>query len=70
MTAKSGIQQACDKLGGQVALSEGLGVTQQAVSRWVRQGFAPRWRVSQINELTGIAARDLCDPALVDLISA
>lgn len=69
MSDKSGIQQACDKLGGQISLAEALGVSQQAVSRWVRQGFAPTERVPRIAELADLPKRDLCDPSLVDLIN-
>lgn len=68
MQEASGIQEACEKMGGQVPLAAALGVTQQAVSLWVQQGYAPLDRVPLIARLTGIKPRVLCDPGLVDLI--
>lgn len=75
MQAKSGIQQACDIMaaragvtGGQYLLAEALGVTPQAVSLWVAQGYVPIDRVWRIAELTGVARKDICDPHLVDLV--
>lgn len=72
---KSGIQEACDKLGGQAvlakAVSDRLGkpITQQAVSHWVRNlGYAPLDYVPAIAELTGLDRRRLCDPHILDVL--
>ena len=65
---KSGIQRACDALGGHEALADRLGVTRQAVGQWVKTGHAPVDRVWRIAELTGVARKDICDPHLVDLV--
>lgn len=69
MAEETGIQRACDQVGNQAALGRELGVSHQAVSAWVKQGFAPLDRVPQIAELTGIPPRELCDPALVGLLT-
>ncbi|CAB4198795.1 Putative bacterial antitoxin YdaS [uncultured Caudovirales phage] len=69
MRSKSGIEQACEKVGGQNLLAETLGVTPQAVSLWVKQGYAPIDRVWRIAELTGVKRKDICDPFLVDLVT-
>lgn len=53
-------------MGSQAQLAEALDVTQQAVSLWLSQGYAPRFRVPRIAELTGISARELYDPRLVN----
>lgn len=64
----TGIQQACDKMGGQVALAEALGVSQPAVSRWVGRGYAPRDRILRIAELTGVDTQRLADPRYLEAI--
>ena len=64
----TGIEEACEQMGGQTALAERLGVTQQAVSLWVANGFAPMHRISQIAELTGIDPKRLCDPKVLNAV--
>lgn len=64
----SGIQDACDAMGGQEPLADRLGVTQQAVAKWVSKGFAPLERIPLIAELTGVERRRLCDPHILDVI--
>lgn len=53
------IDEAIKAAGSQAALAERLGVTQQAISAWVVQGFAPRSRLLDIERETGVPARDL-----------
>jgi DNA-binding transcriptional regulator YdaS (Cro superfamily) len=65
---KSGVEQACDTVGGQKFLAEAVGVTPQAVSLWVAQGYVPWERVYKVAELTKVARKELCDPRLVDLL--
>lgn len=64
---RTGIQDACDKMHGQEQLAVALGVTQQAVSKWVKQGYAPIRRIPRITALTGVTARRLCDPHILEL---
>lgn len=64
----TGVQKACDKMQGQKHLAEALGLTPQAVSLWVKQGFAPWERIHAITELTGVPGRELCDPRLAELL--
>lgn len=68
MEHTTGIARAVATAGGQEALADMLGCTQQAVSTWVVRGFAPPKRARAIAEITGLPARELCDPALVKLI--
>ena len=65
---KSGIERAVEALGSQEAMAKELGVTQQAVSIWVANGYAPTKRVVQIEALTGVPRADLLEPGLADLV--
>lgn len=65
---QTGIERAVEALGSQEAMAKELGVTQQAVSIWVANGFAPVRRVVQIEALTGIPRRELLEPGLADLV--
>jgi DNA-binding transcriptional regulator YdaS (Cro superfamily) len=67
MAEMSGIERAVEVQGSQAALAAALGRTQQAVSLWIQQGYAPAGLVPRIAELTGVAARDLLDPKLAQL---
>lgn len=60
MDAKQNIvAKAIDKAGSQVALAEQLGVTQQAVSRWLNAGRFPVSRALQVHEVYGFALRKI-----------
>lgn len=65
---KTGIQEACDKLGGQEALAAELGISQPAVSAWVGKGYAPIDRIPRIAELSGVEPRRLCDPHIIEVL--
>lgn len=65
----TGIEQAVAAAGSQGKLADELGVTQQLVSTWVRQGYAPvRWLVP-IEQATGVGRARLISPKLADLLS-
>lgn len=68
MREKPGVERACEIAGGQKFLAEAMGVTPQAVSYWVAQGYVPWERVFKVAELTGVVRKELCDPRLVDLL--
>jgi DNA-binding transcriptional regulator YdaS (Cro superfamily) len=65
---QSGIADAVATAGSQDQLAAQLGVTQQAVSVWVTQGWAPRKRAVEIECLTGIPRARLVDPKILDLV--
>lgn len=55
--------------GGQSWLAHRLGVTQQAISTWLRRGWVPTNRADEIQQLTGVPARDLLNPRLVRMLT-
>jgi DNA-binding transcriptional regulator YdaS (Cro superfamily) len=57
---ETGIKKAVRLAGNQTALAVPLGVTPQAVQKWVAQGFAPAERCREIERLFKGAVRR-CD---------
>lgn len=69
----TGIEKAVEMAGNQVALAVKLGVTQQAISEWVRFGFVPDGRIDDVLNAVDkgclqIKPRDLLDPKLVAMM--
>lgn len=68
-TVKTGIARAVEAAGGQSALARLLdGITQQAVQQWERAGYVPTGRVAAVSRLTGVAAVDLLDPRIIEVL--
>lgn len=67
-TELPGIDLAIAAAGSQDALAELVGCTQQNVSFWKRQGYAPVLRAVEIEQATGVARVKLIDPRIVELI--
>lgn len=73
----TGIELAVQAAGSQMILATQLTSrfqnkrhpTQQAVSQWVRQGFAPPDRAREIAELTGVHYASLLAPKLRALLA-
>lgn len=64
----TGIEDAVEKAGGQVKMALQLGVTQQAVSKWVRGGSVPVRRALEIEAQYGVPRSRLISPRLIDLV--
>ena len=67
----TGIRKAIEAAGGEVALADLCGVTQQAVSKWKQRGYVPLRpvdRATQITNMFRIERKELIDPALLDAV--
>lgn len=67
--ATTGIADVVTAAGSQEAVAAYCGVSQVAVSKWVRQGYAPRKRVVELEAEYGVPRDRLCDPRLKELVS-
>lgn len=65
---KTGIEQAVEKTGSQAALARELGVTQQAVSVWLKQGYVPAGRAREIEMLCGVPRAKLASPKVMSIM--
>jgi DNA-binding transcriptional regulator YdaS (Cro superfamily) len=66
----TGIALAVGSAGTQSKLAQQLGVSQQAVSQWIEQGWVPLRRAEQIERLFTIPRSRLLDPEIVKLVTA
>lgn len=66
----TGIARAITAATSQAALASALGVTQQAVSRWLKRGWVPRDRAREIENTYGVPRATLVDPKLLDAVSS
>ena len=62
------INEAIRRAGSQGKLAKRVGVSQQAVNVWVKNGFMPPERASQVESQFGIPAVSLIDPQLANII--
>lgn len=66
MQETTAVQSAVAAAGSQTNLAKALGITPQAVQRWVTQGYVPAFRVIEVAAATGVAAEELA----LDLVRA
>ena len=69
----SGIDKAVQLAGSQERLAKELGVSPQAVSEWVCNGYVPQGRVDAIlcivdPDCEHLLPRDLMDPMVVEMV--
>lgn len=64
----SGLGEAILAAGGQGALARKLGVSQPAVSRWVKCGWVPLLHVVKVEQLFGIPRARLINPKHLALL--
>lgn len=67
--AETGVQEAIRKVGGQRALGELVGASQQAVAKWARKGWVPVGRVVEVEQVTGVPRDRLVKPQLANLLA-
>lgn len=68
-TETSGVEQAITSAGGQAALAQIIGCTQQNISTWKTQGFVPVEHVVAVEQATGIPRAKLIKPQIVELLA-
>lgn len=66
----TGIADAITAAGSQALLGAALGVSQQAVAGWLKQGWVPTGRVVEIENQYGVPRVRLVDPKLLDAVSS
>lgn len=64
----NGLGEAILAAGGQGALARKIGVSQPAVSRWVRYGWVPLAHVVRIEEMFGVPRARLINPKHLELV--
>ena len=65
---QTGIAKAIEAAGSQEKLAEALGCTQQNVSIWKGQGWAPIERAREIEMLYGIPRMELASPKIINMV--
>ena len=65
----TGIEKAILSAGSQLGLARQLGVSQQVISLWRRQGWVPLKRVNEIEAQFGIPRIELVNPTILDMVS-
>lgn len=66
MAKQVSIKVVMEKLGGRPAAAVALGISQQAIQKWVNNGRVPLDRVVEVEALTGIPRQKL-RPDLADI---
>lgn len=64
----TGVVDAILAAGGQGALARKVGVSHQAVSRWVKCGWVPVAHIVRVEELFGVPRARLINPKHLELI--
>lgn len=66
---QTGIARAVLEAGSQDKLARGLGVTQQAISIWLDQGWVPLRRAEQIEQKFSIPRAELVNPKILEILA-
>lgn len=66
--ATPGIDLAIAAAGSQDLLAVAMGVTQQVISQWKKQGYVPTGRVLEMEQATGIPRAKLIKPSIAGLL--
>lgn len=64
-----GIDTAVESAGSQGKLAQQLGVSQQAVGRWVARGYTPLRRAQEIEAVYGVPRTALSNPRMLELLA-
>ncbi len=69
MESRRGIDTAVESAGSQGKLAQQLGVSQQAVGKWVERGYAPLRRAQEIEAVYGVPRAALANPRTLELLA-
>ena len=69
MEIAKGIDTAVVLAGSQGKLAQQLGVSQQAVGKWVERGYTPLRREQEIEAVYGVPRAALANPRTMELLS-
>lgn len=69
METQKGIDAAVVAAGSQGKLAAQLGVTQQAVAKWVERGYTPLRRAQEIEAVYGVPRVALANPRTLELLT-
>lgn len=64
----SGVADAIRAAGGQGSLARKVGVSQQAVSQWVKRGWVPMEHIVEVERLFGVPRARLINPKHLELV--
>lgn len=67
--SQRGVDKAVAAAGSQAKLGALLGITQQAVYKWVIRGYVPLDRAIEIEYQIGIDRTELLDPRVLDALT-
>lgn len=62
------IRSTIKKAGGIMAFAEALGVTHQAVYQWIKRGYVPLPRATEIHMRYNVNRGELVDPTLLEML--
>ena len=69
MVKETGIADAIRAVGTQELMASAMGVTQQIISVWAKQGYVPLKRVTEVEQLSGIPRNRLVHPRISGLFN-
>jgi len=66
---RDALRQVVELAGSQQAVAHQLGVTQQAINKWMVRGWVPLKRALELETAYGVPRATLADPRVVDFMS-
>lgn len=63
-----GIHAAVIAAGSQAALARAIGTSEVAIHKWVKQGWVPKDRAVQIEQMFGVPRSQTLEPKLLQLL--
>ena len=67
--SRAALRRVVEIAGSQQAVAHELGVTQQAINKWMVRGYVPLRRAQELEMAFGVSRASLADPRVVDLLT-